>query len=151
MFLTVPKEYVLSLTPDHGTEFLRLDDIKDDLSVTIYSPDPYSSSQHGTNETTNGLIREYFPKNTDIVNDQEKIYHCQSQLDTRMKPFRRPIKFYIISTVNLTGTSAIRLLFRLNYVVLNTVPPGSYFLDSLIQFHEPQPCISQVDTQTTTV
>ncbi|WP_164510497.1 hypothetical protein [Levilactobacillus fujinensis] len=42
MFRSVPKEVVLSITLDHGAEFLQLADIRDDLNVTIYWPDPYS-------------------------------------------------------------------------------------------------------------
>jgi len=42
MFSSVPKEFVLSITLDHGAEFLQLADIRDDLNVTIYWPDPYS-------------------------------------------------------------------------------------------------------------
>lgn len=62
MSSNVSKEFVLSITPDCGTEFLQLADIRDDLSATIYWTDPYSPEQQGTNENTNGLIREYFPK-----------------------------------------------------------------------------------------
>jgi len=62
----IPKEFVHSITPDHGTEFLHLDEIRERLGITIYWPDPYSPEQRGTNENTNGLIREYFPKRTDI-------------------------------------------------------------------------------------
>ncbi len=57
----IPKEFVHSITPDHGTEFLHLDEISERLGVTVYWPDPYSPEQRGTNENTNGLIREYFP------------------------------------------------------------------------------------------
>jgi len=86
MFSKVPKEFVLSITPDHGTEFLQLADIRDDLGVTIYWPDPYSPEQRGTNENTNGLIREYFPKGKSL-NDrtQLEVRRCQQQLNCRPK------------------------------------------------------------------
>ena len=80
----IPKEFVHSITPDHGTEFLHLDEISERLGVTVYWPDPYSPEQRGTNENTNGLIREYFPKRTDIDNYTEQdVEHCQKQLNQR--------------------------------------------------------------------
>lgn len=86
MFRQIPKEFVLSLTPDHGREFLQLAQIRDQLGVTIYWPDPYSPEQRGTNENTNGLIREYFPKNQNISIEQIKdINYCQRQLNQRPK------------------------------------------------------------------
>ena len=81
---SIPKEFVHSLTPDHGREFLSLDEIQERLGVTIYWPDPYSPEQRGTNENTNGLIREYFPKRTDIDNyTEEDVEFCQDQLNRR--------------------------------------------------------------------
>ncbi|MGA3410415.1 IS30 family transposase [Lactiplantibacillus pentosus] len=80
----IPKEFVHSITPNHGTEFLHLDEISERLGVTVYWPDPYSPEQRGTNENTNGLIREYFPKRTDIDNYTEQdVEHCQKQLNQR--------------------------------------------------------------------
>ncbi|WP_288529938.1 IS30 family transposase, partial [uncultured Secundilactobacillus sp.] len=76
----IPKEFRLSLTPDHGTEFLQLSQIAERLGVTVYWPDPYSPEQRGTNENTNGLIREYFPKNREIKKDVED---CQNRLNQR--------------------------------------------------------------------
>ena len=81
---SIPKEFVHSLTPDHGREFLSLDEVQERLGVTIYWPDPYSPEQRGTNENTNGLIREYFPKEADIDNYTEKdVDFCQYQLNRR--------------------------------------------------------------------
>ncbi|WP_057878657.1 IS30 family transposase [Levilactobacillus paucivorans] len=84
MFDQIPKEFVLSLTPDHGTEFLNLAEIREKLGVTIYWPDPYAPQQRGTNENTNGLIREYFPKNKSLEpRTDEEIKSCQWQLNHR--------------------------------------------------------------------
>jgi IS30 family transposase len=86
IFAKVPKEFVLSITPDHGKEFLRLEQIQEQLGVTIYWPDPYSPEQRGTNENCNGLIREYFPKNQDIsINQINDIEQCKKQLNQRPK------------------------------------------------------------------
>lgn len=84
MFLEIPKEFRFSLTPDHGVEFLTLSEIREDLGVMIFWPNPYSPEEHGTNENTNGLIREYFPRNHDIkLYTNEDIENCQRQLNQR--------------------------------------------------------------------
>ena len=81
---SIPKEFVHSLTPDHGREFLSLNDIRERLGVAIYWPDTYSPEERGTNENTNGLIREYFPKRTDIDDYTDKdVSFCQHQLNRR--------------------------------------------------------------------
>ena len=80
MFSTIPKEFCLSFTPDHGTEFLQLSQIQERLGIMVYWPDPYSPEQRGTNENTNGLIREYFPHHKTIKNDTAT---CQSALNHR--------------------------------------------------------------------
>ena len=78
------KEFVHSLTPDHVREFLSLNDIQERLVLTIYWPDSYSPDERGTNENTNGLIREYFPKRTDIDDYTDKdVSFCQHQLNCR--------------------------------------------------------------------
>lgn len=78
----ISKEHLLSITPDHGKEFLQLDKIKYDLGVQIYWP--YASQERGTNENTNGLIREYFPKHQSLRNITEiEIQKCEDQLNQR--------------------------------------------------------------------
>uniref|UniRef100_UPI0031332FF5 IS30 family transposase n=1 Tax=Levilactobacillus sp. HBUAS70063 TaxID=3109359 RepID=UPI0031332FF5 len=76
----------MSITPEHGTEFLQLADIRDGLKVMIYWPDPYSPEQRGTNENTNGLIREYFPKGKHLGNRTlAEVRQRQKQLNRRPK------------------------------------------------------------------
>ena len=58
---------VLSITPDRGKEFARHAVVAEALGVKIYIPPPYQPWQRGTNENTNGLLREYFPKHQDIA------------------------------------------------------------------------------------
>lgn len=54
-----------SITSDRGSEFASHSEIKK-YSVEFYFSDPYSPWQRGTNENTNGLIREYLPIRKDI-------------------------------------------------------------------------------------
>jgi IS30 family transposase len=55
-----------SITGDNGTEFSDHKKISDALDADFYFTHPYSSWEKGTNENTNGLIRQYFPKGTDF-------------------------------------------------------------------------------------
>ena len=54
-----------TITPDRGKEFSRHEEISKALNdVQFYFPEPHQPWQRGTNENTNGLLREYFPKKT---------------------------------------------------------------------------------------
>jgi len=66
---TVSAEKIKSFTPDRGKEFAKHAEITNTLNgVQFYFPDPHSPWQRGTNENTNGLIREFIPKYIDIDN-----------------------------------------------------------------------------------
>ena len=58
------KDKVLTITSDNGIEFTRHQTIALSLGADFFFADPYSSWQRGTNENTNGLVRQYFPKKT---------------------------------------------------------------------------------------
>lgn len=70
---TVTPKRVRTLTPDRGTEFAGYREVGKELGISVYFPDPHAPQQRGTNENTNGLIREYFPKGTDLdeLTDQD--------------------------------------------------------------------------------
>lgn len=55
-----------SLTLDNGTEFARCGRLERHLHMELYLADPGCPYQRGTNENTNGLIRQYYPKGTDF-------------------------------------------------------------------------------------
>ena len=55
-----------SITFDNGTEFARCERLEKHLGMQLYFADPGCPHQRGTNENTNGLIRQYFPKGTDF-------------------------------------------------------------------------------------
>jgi transposase, IS30 family len=57
-----------SLTLDNGTEFHGFKELERVLSIQIYFAQPYHSWERGTNENTNGLIRQYLPKRTCLKN-----------------------------------------------------------------------------------
>ena len=58
------RDKVLTITSDNGIEFTRHQTIALSLGADFFFADPYSSWQRGTNENTNGLVRQYFPKKT---------------------------------------------------------------------------------------
>ena len=57
---------VHTITLDNGSEFAEHWKVAKSVSAKTYFCDPYRSCQRGTNENTNGLIRQYFPKGTDF-------------------------------------------------------------------------------------
>jgi len=60
------KDVVHTITADNGKEFAYHEKISAALSADVYFAHPYSSWERGLNENTNGLLRQYFPKDTDL-------------------------------------------------------------------------------------
>lgn len=63
-FRHIPKEKRKTLTLDNGTEFSAWERIEEKSGMMVYFAYPYHAWERGTNENTNGLLRQYFPKNT---------------------------------------------------------------------------------------
>jgi IS30 family transposase len=64
--LTPFKDVVHTITADNGKEFAYHEEISKKLLADVYFAHPYSSWERGLNENTNGLLRQYFPKKTDL-------------------------------------------------------------------------------------
>lgn len=80
----LPKKVLKTLTRDRGSENVGWQKVEHDLGLKVFFAHPYCSSERGTNENTNGLIRRFFPKKTDWskVSDDE-IERAEYLINTR--------------------------------------------------------------------
>jgi IS30 family transposase len=66
LFQSVPAQLRRTLTLDNGKEFAGYEDLSRWTGMAIYFTKPYAAWQRGTNENTNGLLRQFFSKGTDF-------------------------------------------------------------------------------------
>lgn len=98
----------LTITCDNGKEFAEHKEIAEELGSDVYFAHPYASWERGTNENTNGLLRQYFPKGSDFSEiTDKKVQFAQKRLN------RRPGKCLNIMTPEM-------VFFELSNVALVT-------------------------------
>lgn len=92
------EEHRHSLSLDNGTEFARCHRLEKQLGIKLYFADPGCPYQRGTNENTNGLIRQYFPKGTDFRDiSHQEVRRVEKLLNNRPRAclgFRTPAKVF---------------------------------------------------------
>jgi len=90
-FRKIPKNKKKTITFDNGIEFSAWEDIEKKTKMTIYFAYPYHSWERGTNENTNGLIRQYFPKKYDFnLITKKELQQVVNRLNNRP---RKRLKF----------------------------------------------------------
>jgi transposase, IS30 family len=84
VFKSIPDNKKHTQTYDNGVQFSRYESIQEITKVPVYFAYPYHSWERGTNENTNGLLRQYFPKKTPFNNiTQEDIDQVVNLINNR--------------------------------------------------------------------
>ena len=79
-----PEDMVKTITFDRGKEIAGYEDIENALHCSTYFCDPYCVWQKGTNENTNGLLREFYPKGMDLsLVDEDELKHNLELMNNR--------------------------------------------------------------------
>ena len=95
---SMPKFMRQSLTYDRGSEMAMHQKLTKKLHMPVYFCDPYSPWQRGTNENTNGLIRQYLPKGTDLsLVTQRQLTEIEFKLNNRPRKvlgFKTPLEVF---------------------------------------------------------
>ena len=93
-FRKIPRKIRQTFTTDNGSEFIEHKKLSARLGFQTFFADPYASWQRGTNENTNGLIRQYFPKGTDLKQfSPRRVARIEEKLNNRPRKclgFRTP-------------------------------------------------------------
>ncbi len=92
------RKKVKTITSDNGTEFHGYKDIEKKTGIKFYFATPYHSWERGTNENTNGLIRQYLPKRKSMASlTQKRCSRIAHQLNSRPRErhdFKTPLELY---------------------------------------------------------
>ena len=83
-FKTIPRQMKQSLTYDNGTEMAQHKRFTKNTKIAVYFAHPYSPWERPTNENSNGLLRDYFPKGMDLSTiTKKRLKEVQNQLNER--------------------------------------------------------------------
>jgi len=96
LYRTIPPALRKTLTLDNGKEFAEHQQLEIEAALKVYFADPYCAWQRGTNENTNGLIRQFFPKGTDLARvPKHRFTKVQDLLNNRPRKrlrYRTPLE-----------------------------------------------------------
>ena len=98
IFKSQPSSMRRTITLDNGPEHAGHEKVTKKIGSLIFFARPYASWQRGTNENTNGLIRQYFPKGTDFecisLREIRKVQDAINNRPRKCLGFRKPIEIY---------------------------------------------------------
>jgi transposase, IS30 family len=101
LFAAVPDPMKKTMTYDQGKEMSQHFILTERTGVRVYFADPHSPWQRGSNENTNGLLRQYLPKGTNLsIFSQDDLEPIAEKLNTRptrprkIHGFRSPVEVY---------------------------------------------------------
>jgi IS30 family transposase len=104
----LPAHLRKSLTWDQGTEMARHAALTVAADLPVYFAHAHSPWERGTNENTNGLVREYLPKGTEITGDIDYLWAVADSLNDRPRAilgFRKPIEVFAELLLQETETA----------------------------------------------
>ncbi|WP_248883937.1 IS30 family transposase [Acidithiobacillus acidisediminis] len=109
---TLPKAFRQTLTYDQGREMARHQELEQRVSIRVFFADPHSPWQRPTNENTNGLLRQYFPKGTDLSGySQRHLTRVAEELNNRPRKslgFRTPAEVMAQQIRHLNNSVALQ-------------------------------------------
>lgn len=96
LFRPLPLRLRKTLTLDNGKEFAEHGQLAAEVALRVYFAEPYRAWQRGTNENTNGLVRQFLPKGSDLVHMPErrfeKVEHLLNTRPRRRLGYRTPLE-----------------------------------------------------------
>jgi len=94
LFQPLPTKLQKTLTLDNGKEFAEHEQLAAEVALRVYFAKPYCAWQRGTNENTNGLVRQFLPKGSDLTHTPvqrfEKVQHLLNTRPRRRLGYRTP-------------------------------------------------------------
>ena len=92
----LPSRLRKTLTLDNGKEFAEHEQLAAEAALRVYFAKPYCAWQRGTNENTNGLVRQFFPKGSDMAHTPvqrfEKVQHLLNNRRRKRLGYQTPLE-----------------------------------------------------------
>jgi len=106
LYYALPRGSIKTATTDRGKEFACYDRVESQVGIKMYFADPYSSWQRGSNENSNGLLREFYPKKTNLtLVDPKELFQNLCLINERPRKclgWKTPIQLFLHELSHLT-------------------------------------------------